>query len=71
MKELIYLDLGLFFLSLSMELFSLTCFQMPVLLTSSEMLIADKGMFMTFPLANGIFKFPAASISIGAPSTVF
>lgn len=56
-------DFGLFFVfSFSwLTLCSLTCFQIPVLFTSSVMLIAEKGMFMMFPLAKGIFKLPVCS----------
>lgn len=34
-----------------------TCFQIPVLFTSSDMLIDVKGIFMMLPLINGICKF--------------
>lgn len=63
--SLCYLDVfGLFFIfSFSwLILCSLTCFQIPVLFTSSVMLIAEKGMFMTLPLAKGIFMLPVCSV---------
>jgi hypothetical protein len=52
-----------FFSSLYAELPSLTCFQIPVLLTSSEILIDVRGIFIMLPLARGICRFPAGSIS--------
>lgn len=46
-------SLGLFF---SGSLFWLSCFHIAVLFTSSEIFIAVRGIFITFPFANGIFK---------------
>lgn len=62
---------GLFFLSLSWTWFSFTCFHIPVLLTSSDIFIAESGMFITFPLARGIFKFPSPFFSISSGCSGF
>lgn len=52
-------DLGLFFLSFSC---AFTCFHIPVFLTSSEMLMAERGIFITLPFDKGIFKLPDFSL---------
>lgn len=54
-------DLGLFFI-LSFSC-AFTCFHIPVFLTSSEMLIAERGIFITLPFDKGIFKLPVFSLS--------
>jgi len=46
------------------SLLSLTCCQIPVLFTSSLILILAKGIFMMFPLAKEIWMFPGGPYPI-------